>query len=380
MYYPNSFFANRLLGFQVERIAKERKKEYYCGGLQTLETSLQMIQTIVLYLILSSRFLQGTIQIGYFSLAVSSVAIFSKAVGEISVSWNQILKQEVFLGYLERFWELPEVEDKMKKKFSKVQMTEKRELIELISIEFRHVWFQYPGSAEYVLKDVSVILKGREILTLVGENGSGKTTFVKLLLRLYRPTKGEILLNGISVEQYTSQEYQQIFAPVFQDYQLFAYSLQENLLFDGIYEKEKVREALEEFQLLKKLESLPKKLEQCIGKGYEKDGIELSGGERQKLAIVRAILKNSSCLVLDEPTAALDPIAEVELYQKIYQISDKKTCIFITHRLAGIRFSSQILYFKNGRIVEQGSYQELMKAGKQFQEFYQLQAKLYEEI
>lgn len=143
-------------------------------------------------------------------------------------------------------------------------------------------------------------------------------------------------------------------------------------------EEERTRQILEELQLWEKLHGFPKGLDQAVGKGYEVDGIELSGGERQKLAIARAIGRKGACLVLDEPTAALDPIAEIRLYQNIHRMARERACVFITHRLAGIRFSQQILYFQQGRIVEQGSYGELMAEGKQFREFYELQARLYE--
>lgn len=367
LYYPEAFFIKRLWGFQKERLAKERKKEWNCMRLQAVQATLGHLQTAALYVVLAYRFLQGKIPIGYVSLAVSSVTIFTKAVEGISSAWNQVLKNEVFLGYLERFWDLPEPKDGAKDKIE-----------DLEELEFRHVWFRYPGAVEYALEDINVVLKKQEILTLVGENGSGKTTFVKLLLRLYHPTKGEIFVNGIPAGQYSDEAYQKLFAPVFQDYQLFAYSLRENLYFRQSGEEEKTKHLLEELRLWEKLCRLPKGLDQCIGKGYEADGIELSGGERQKLAIARAIGKNSPCVVLDEPTAALDPIAEVKLYQNIHQMAGEKTCVFITHRLAGIRFSQQILYFRSGKIAEQGSYEELMKEGKQFREFYELQAKLYE--
>lgn len=216
-----------------------------------------------------------------------------------------------------------------------------------------------------------------EIMTIVGENGSGKTTFVKLLLGLYRPTRGEILLNGITIDRYSDEEYRRIFAPVFQDYRLFAYTIRENLVFDKKYHKAEAEALLAELGLERKIKSLPDGIEQYVGKGYEKSGVDLSGEESQKLAIARALLKDSACLVLDEPTAALDPIAERELYRQIGGLAGEKSCVFITHRLAGVRFSSRILYFENGRIVEQGSCQELLGKEGKFYDFYQLQAQMY---
>lgn len=376
LYYTQDFFLNRLSLFQKQRIDKERKKELSGGAAMSAQAVLQMLQTIVMYVVLVQQYLKGYIQIGYFSLAISSVSIFMKAVKDISAAWNQLIKNEIYLVYLDRFQNLPErfydsgIEGEDNGKVG--------EDAQDFLVEFRNVSFRYPGAEKYALENINTQLKTREITTIVGENGSGKTTFVKLLLGLYRPTSGEIFLNGRNVDEYSDEEYRKVFAPVFQDYQLFAYNIQENLVFGREYDKMKAEAVLTELDLNKKINSLPEGMEQCVGKGYEKNGVEFSGGERQKLSIARALLKDSSCLVLDEPTAALDPIAEVALYRQINDLAEERACIFITHRLAGIHFSDRILYFENGKITEQGSCQELLDKKTHFYEFYQLQAKLYQ--
>ncbi len=366
LYYPKSFFLDRLGLYQKQKMDKEKSQEYYCGRMLSLQAALQMLQTVCLYVVLIYRFFQGGIEIGYFSLTVASIGIFMGAVKKISSGWNQIIKNVVFLDYLERFRGLPERFDKNTGLSG-----------EMLCIEFKDVWFRYPGAEKYSLEAVNVTLNKGEIMTIVGENGSGKTTFVKLLLGLYRPTRGEILLNGITIDRYSDEEYRRIFAPVFQDYRLFAYTIRENLVFDKKYHKAEAESLLAELGLERKIKSLPDGIEQYVGKGYEKSGVDLSGGESQKLAIARALLKDSACLVLDEPTAALDPIAERELYRQIGGLAGEKSCVFITHRLAGVRFSSRILYFENGRIVEQGSCQELLGKEGKFYDFYQLQAQMY---
>ena len=367
LYYPQSFFLNRLTMYQKQKMKKQEDQENDCAQALSLQAVLQMLQTAALYGMLIHRFLQGGIEIGYFSLAVSSIGIFMGAVKRISASWNQIVSHIVSLGYLERFRGLPE----------RFGGDEKRSG-ETLCVEFRDVWFRYPDADKDSLEAVNVTLNKGEIMTIVGENGSGKTTFVKLLLGLYRPTRGEILLNGVHIDRYSEEEYQRIFAPVFQDYRLFAYTVRENLVFDGAYHREEAEALLTELGLDQKINSLPDGIEQHVGKGYEASGVDFSGGEGQKIAIARALLKDSSCVVLDEPTAALDPLAETELYKQINALAGEKACVFITHRLAGVRFSDRILYFENGRIAEQGSCQELLdKAGK-FYEFYQLQAQMYE--
>lgn len=366
LYYPQSFFLNRLDMYQKQKMEKQKSQENYCAWVLSLQAVLQMLQTFALYAVLIYRFLQGGIEIGYFSLAVSSIGIFMGAVKKISASWNQIINNIVSLEYLDRFRSLPERFDGDKKLSG-----------EMLRVEFKDVWFRYPGAEKYSLEAVNVTLNKGEIMTIVGENGSGKTTFVKLLLGLYRPTKGEILLNGVNIDRYSDEECRNIFAPVFQDYRLFAYTIRENLVFGGEYNKAEVEALLTELGLDKKINSLPNGIEQYVGKGYEKSGVDFSGGEGQKIAIARALLKGSVCVVLDEPTAALDPLAEMELYRQINALAGEKSCVFITHRLAGVRFSSQILYFENGRIAEQGNCQELLEMEGKFYEFYQLQAQLY---
>lgn len=367
LYYPRSFFLNKLGLYQKQKIDMEKSQEDYCGRVLSLQAALQMLQTFVLYAVLIYRFLQGGIEIGYFSLAVSSIGIFMGAVKGISAAWNQIIKNVAYLDYLERFRSLPERFDGNEEFSGQVRY-----------IEFKDVWFRYPGAEKYSLEAVNVTLNQGEIMTIVGENGSGKTTFVKLLLGLYRPTRGEILLNGVNIDRYSDEEYRKIFAPVFQDYRLFAYTIRENLVFDGEYHRAEAEALFSELGLDKKINSLPDGVEQYVGKGYEKSGVDFSGGERQKIAIARALLKGSVCVVLDEPTAALDPIAEMELYRQINGLAGEKSCVFITHRLAGVRFSSRILYFENGRIAEQGSCEKLLEKEGKFWEFYQLQAQMYE--
>lgn len=366
LYYPRSFFLDRLALYQREKINKEKSLEHFCGRVLSLQAVLQMVQTVVLYTVLIYHFLQGGIEIGYFSLTVSSIGIFMGAVKRISAAWNEIIKNVVFLDDLERFRSLPERFEGDKERSG-----------EMLYVEFRDVWFRYPGADKYSLEAVNVTFNKGEIMTIVGENGSGKTTFVKLLLGLYRPTKGEILLNGINIDRYSDEEYRKIFAPVFQDYRLFAYTIRENLVFDGVYHRAEAEALLAELGLDQKINSLPEGVEQYAGKGYEKSGVEFSGGESQKIAIARALLKGSVCVVLDEPTAALDPISEMELYRKINALAGEKSCVFITHRLAGVRFSSRILYFENGRIAEQGSCRELLEKEGKFYDFYQLQAQMY---
>lgn len=345
---------------------KEASLENGCAKALSLQAVLQALHTFALYAVLIDRFLRGGMQIGYFSLAVSSIGILMGAVQSMSACWNQIVRHVVSLGYLERFRGLPERFD-----------GDRALAGDALRVVFKDVWFRYPGAEKYALEAVNAALNQGEIMTIVGENGSGKTTFIKLLLGLYRPTKGEITLNGVNIDRYSDEAYRRLFAPVFQDGRLFAYTIRENLVFDGAYPRAKAEALLMELGLDRKINGLPDGIEQYVGKGYEPSGVDFSGGEGQKIAIARALLKDSACVVLDEPTAALDPLAEMELYRQINRLAGEKACVFITHRLAGVRFSNRILYFEDGRVAEQGSCQELLEKQGKFYAFYHLQARMY---
>lgn len=251
-------------------------------------------------------------------------------------------------------------------------------------IEFRHVSFRYPGSEQYALKDFSMKLKIGEKLAIVGMNGSGKTTMIKLLCRLYDPEEGEILLNGVDIRKFKMDEYSRLFSVVFQDYVLFPYMLAQNVAVDVDYDREKVRKCLIDAGLGDRLWEWERGEETYLNKDFDDSGIEISGGEGQKIAIARAVYKDAPFILLDEPTAALDPLAEYEIYSNFDQIVGTKTAIYISHRLSSCRFCKRIAVFHEGRLVQYGSHEELVadKEGKYYEmwnaqaAYYQLQKSL----
>lgn len=245
-------------------------------------------------------------------------------------------------------------------------------------IEFQNVSFCYPGSEQYALRNVSMKFKIGEKLAAVGMNGSGKTTFIKLLCRLYDPTEGEILLNGIDIKKYDYDEYMSIFSVVFQDFKLFSFSLGQNVAANVNYDKNHVEASLKETGFGERLAKMSKGLDTCLYKDFEEDGVEISGGEAQKIAIARALYKNAPIIILDEPTAALDPIAEAEIYSKFNGLIGDKTAIYISHRLSSCRFCDEIAVFDHGQIVQQGSHDELVadESGK-YHELWYAQAQYY---
>ncbi len=217
-------------------------------------------------------------------------------------------------------------------------------------------------------------------LAVVGMNGSGKTTFIKLLCRLYDPTEGVILSNGIDIRKYNYREYMDIFSVVFQDFKLFALKLGENVAASVSYEQDRVVDCLEKAGFSERLAKLENGIETYLYKDYQKKGVEISGGEAQKIAIARALYKDAPFIVLDEPTAALDPIAEVEIYSKFDEIAGDKTAIYISHRLSFCKFCDEILVFHNGVVIQQGTHEELVAdAQGKYYELWHAQAQYYTE-
>ena len=245
-------------------------------------------------------------------------------------------------------------------------------------IEFKNVYFKYPGSDEYALKNFSMELNIGEKLAIVGMNGSGKTTMIKLLCRLYDVEKGEILLNGVDIRKFDQREYRRLFSVVFQDFNILPFTLKQNVAADMEGDNEKIEDCLEKAGLKTRLDKLDNGLDTYIGKSYDESGVEFSGGEMQKIAIARAIYKEAPFVLLDEPTAALDPIAEYEIYSNFDRMVKDKTAIYISHRLSSCRFCKNIAVFDEGEIVQFGTHEELLNdTDGKYYEFWNAQAQYY---
>jgi ATP-binding cassette subfamily B protein len=247
-------------------------------------------------------------------------------------------------------------------------------------IEFNNVSFKYPGSEIYALKNLSMKFRIGQKLAVVGMNGSGKTTMIKLLCRLYDPTEGEITLNGFDIKKYDYNEYLNIFSVVFQDFKLFSFSIGQNVAASDRYDKSKADKCLNMAGFGDRLNEMSKSTETALYNDFEQDGVEISGGEAQKIAIARALYKNAPFIVLDEPTAALDPIAEFEVYSRFNEIVGDKTAIYISHRLSSCRFCDDIAVFHEGELIQRGSHESLIAdtTGK-YHELWNAQAQYYAE-
>ena len=250
---------------------------------------------------------------------------------------------------------------------------------EAVGIELEHVSFTYPGSRVPTLKDLNLTIRPGEKIALVGLNGAGKSTLVKLLCGLYRPTSGTIRVGGRPISSFGKEEYFSMIAAVFQDVKLLPLTIAQNVASDNgeDIDRQRVRQCLSLAGLWEMVDGLPRKEDTPLGRGVLDDGIDLSGGERQKVWMARAFYKEAPILILDEPTAALDPLAEQEIYEKYVQMSEGKTSLFISHRLASTRFCDRIWLMENGRITEQGSHEELMEKNGAYARLFEVQGKYY---
>lgn len=316
---------------------------------------------------------RGEITLGNASLYVASAGMFFNHVSQLLDGVGRLLAKSREVDDFRSFAEFDGGEKKDAGR--EVPKEEKYEFV------FRNVSFKYPKAESYALKNLNLTVKAGERLAVVGLNGAGKSTFIKLLLRLYEPTEGEILLNGVNIKEYKKKSYYAVFAPVFQNVELFAFPLAENVSMKAPEEtdKERAREKLADAGLDKKVESLPKGVDTEILKIIYDDGVDLSGGEKQKLALARALYKDAPVVVLDEPTAALDALAESKLYADFDKLIGGKTAVYISHRLSSTQFCQNVAMFKDGEMVEYGTHESLLAKQGSYAEMFQIQAQYYVE-
>ena len=315
----------------------------------------------------------GAFAVGSVAQYVGAITALSGSVGTLVSTWGEFRANAVFLRQTYKFLDTPS------EMYQGSLTTEKRS-DRNYEIEFRDVSFRYPGAEDYALRHVSMKFRVGERLAVVGENGSGKTTFIKLLCRLYDPTEGTILLNGIDIRKYDYDEYIALFSVVFQDFQLLSFSLGQNVAAAVQYNPEHAKACLQKAGFGDRLAQLPDGLETKLYKDFDEKGVQISGGEAQKIALARALYKDAPFVVLDEPTAALDPIAEMEVYEKFNEIVGDRTAVYISHRLSSCRFCDSIAVFDHGSIIQRGTHESLLQNedGKYFA-LWNAQAQYYVE-
>lgn len=328
------------------------------------------------YIFVGLKAVSGAISIGEMTLYIGALTDFSSAVSQIFDTINQI---NIRNNYLSNYTEFLAIQNE---KYDGTLPIEKR-LDNEYELEFRNVSFHYPNSKENVLNHITTKIHVGRKMAIVGRNGSGKSTFIKLLCRLYDPTEGEILLNGIDIKKYDYDEYRQIFGVVFQDFKLFSFPIAQNVAAGIDYDEEKVWKALRQAGLEERVKEMKNGIKTVIYKqawlsdNEEDEGVEISGGEEQKLAIARALYKDAPIVILDEPTSALDPISELEIYERFNKMTDQKTAIYISHRMSSCRFCENILVFDKGDIVQMGSHDELVKQDGLYVKLWEAQAQYY---
>ncbi len=343
------------------------------GMYASLGVGITTLTTGMIYLFTCLKALGGAFDVGSITQYVGAATAMVTNVFALT-DMIGILKTNT--PYLEKTFAFLDIPNAM---YQGSLTTEKRS-DRRYEVEFRDVSFRYPGSEVWSLRHVNMKFKIGRRLAIVGENGSGKTTFIKLLCRLYDPQEGQILLNGIDIRKYRYDDYRNIFSVVFQDFQLICQPLGNNVAGSMTYDRERAKKALIDAGFGDRLASMGKGLDTMIYKNLSEDGVDVSGGEAQKIAIARALYKDAPFIILDEPTAALDPIAEAEIYEKFDKIAGDKTAVYISHRLSSCKFCDEIAVFHEGAVIQQGTHDELIAdTNGKYYELWNAQAQYYTE-
>ncbi len=329
---------------------------------------VSVVFTGFVYLFVCLKAWAGAFGVGAVTQYIGAITRVSGHLSSIIRTCGNARNNAAFLRLAFRFLDLPDV-----MQTGNLPAPEAEQ-----SIELKDVSFRYPGSDTYALKHVSMVIRPGERLAVVGQNGSGKTTLIKLLCRLYDPTEGEILLNGKNIREYDYTAYLSIFSVVFQDFQMFALPIGQNVAGKAAYDRTRAEECLRQAGFGDRLSELEAGCDTYISKELNKKGVDISGGEAQKIALARALYRDTPFIILDEPTAALDPIAEAEVYERFDALVQSKTAVYISHRLSSCRFCDDIAVFHQGELVQRGGHEELLaqKDGK-YRELWNAQAQYY---
>lgn len=353
--------------YQIERInAKYTKQSAAISGARAL---LNLVRELVAYAYLTYLVLKNRLSVSDFIFCFGIITGFSNWIMNLVFSFMEISRCCTDCALYREFVEESVSESKPEVDFGEVR-----------SIEFSNVFFTYPASDTETIRNMSFKVNKGENIAIVGENGAGKTTAIKLLCGLYYPSKGDILINGRSSREFSSDSYFDLFSAVFQDYCFMPMTIAENITAEQAYDKERLFAAFDKAGITDKINSLSEKENTLMVKDVYKNAADFSGGEKQKLLLAKAVYKNAPVLILDEPTAALDPISENELYLKYNELTEDKISFFISHRLSSTRFCDRILFIKDGTVAESGTHEELMAKKGAYYRMYQTQSMYYREM
>ena len=355
--------------FRLIGLDQMEKWSFWNGKYQAGITSLMQAVTALAYVYVGGKAMSGAISVG-------SVLMYAGAINQLSTSvagcirlYGECVNRMFYMGKLKEFLDTPDME------YDGTLPVEKRDDARY-EICFEDVTFTYPGTEKPALDHVSLKFEIGSRTALVGKNGSGKTTLIKLLCRLYEPDSGRILLNGVDIRYFEYKEYVQLFSVVFQDFNLFAYPVGENIAGSRRVDEARAWDALEKAGMKERVMEMEDKLDTLLYKNTG-DGMEISGGEAQKLALARALYKDAPFVILDEPTAALDPLAEAEVYEHFKELVRDRTSIYISHRMSSCKFCDEILVLDEGKITERGTHSELLEQNGIYAGLYRTQAQYY---
>lgn len=342
---------------------------YFCGNL--LDTFLTFARNAIIYYFLIRAVLHGDMMASQFVLYFNTVNVFTGGIGNIMNDLSTLKKQSYDISAVREFLEYPESFNMDSGLPCVADNTAS------YSIEFKNVHFRYPGASNDTLSNINLKIKPGEKLAIVGLNGAGKTTLIKLMCGFLDPTEGEVLLNDVNIKEFNRRDYYKLFSAVFQDYSVLDVTIEENVAqTDENVDEKLFWECIEKAGLTQKIKELPDGIKTHLGRVFT-DGIDLSGGELQRLMLARALYKNSPIIVLDEPTSALDPIAESEIYKKYDQLTNGRMAVYISHRLASTGFCDRVILLEGGEISEEGTHNELLARGGRYAELFEIQSRYY---
>ena len=350
----------------VQRLGKEKAK------IPCITVLCNEILNIFIYILAICEAYTKVITVGNVIVYINSVQTFIQSLVSMIGSTGEMISTGVFL---QPFLELLDMQEEKIRPDAYVEMPSS-----INEILFEHVYFKYPGQKYWVLEDISFTLKSNQKMALVGENGAGKSTLIKLICRFYEPNHGCIKINGVDVRKYDKKQYWEMISVVFQDFSLPALALGNVISGKDEYDMEKELNIFHKIGIDKWMTKLNVSFDQYLYNDFSDTGVEISGGESQKIAIARAVYKDAPFIILDEPTAALDPIAEEAIFNDFHQLYNEKTCIFISHRLYSCKVCDFILVLSKGRAVQKGTHKDLLSCSGVYKQLWDLQASMYNEI
>jgi ATP-binding cassette, subfamily B, bacterial len=355
IYKMDELIADEMLQVNQKWFKSMRELSHFYGRHSVYKEIVNQLIIFLTYVFVGIKAILGLITVGSIIMFVGALTKLHQSLSALINLWVALDLQTQYIKNYTTFLNLEN------KKYEGTLPIEKRDDHQY-ELEFQNVSFHYPNNDEMILKNINLKINVGKKMAIVGPNGAGKTTFIKLLCRLYDPTEGSILLNGIDIRKYDYKEYLDLFSVVFQDFKLFSFEVGQNVATTTVYDEESVWQVLEDAGVKNRIDQMKDGLHTTIYQNDE-EGVEISGGEAQKIAIARALYKDASIIVLDEPTSALDPISEFEIYNRFNHLVTNKTSIYISHRMSSCRFCDHILVFDKGEIAQVGSHSSLMKDG-----------------